>query len=95
VGVEEPFLVKPATARLTLATEVIMFGFRGGESAETVARKRDYMREAQQRWPFLTNFDASTIKNDIQLASMVRDRSGITLAQARSDVQTWMQGKQF
>ena len=39
-----------------------MFGFRGGESAATVERKRGSMLEAQKRWPFLTNFDASTIK---------------------------------
>ncbi len=72
-----------------------MFGFRGGESAETVARKKGYMREAQQRWSFLTNFDVSTIRNELQLASMVKDRSGITEAPAKSDVQAWMQGKYF
>ena len=32
-----------------------MFGFQGGETAETVARKRGYMSEAQRLWPFLTN----------------------------------------
>jgi len=37
-----------------------MFGFSGGESAETVARKRGYMAEARERWPFITLFDAST-----------------------------------
>jgi hypothetical protein len=60
-----------------------MFGFSGGESAETVARKRGYMREAQQHWAFLTNFDASTIKNEIQLTSMIKDRTGSTEAQAK------------
>jgi hypothetical protein len=74
---------------------VIMFGFAGGESAETVARKRGYMREAQQHWAFLTNFDASTIKNEIQLTSMIKDRTGSTEAQAKEDVQAWMQGKQL
>ena len=72
-----------------------MFGFSGGESAETVARKRGYMGEAQQRWRFLTNFDASTIKNEIQLTSMIKDRTGSTEPQAKQDVQAWMQGKQF
>ena len=72
-----------------------MFGFRGGESAETVARKKGYMRDAQQRWGFMTHFDLSTIKNEVQLSAMVKDRSGIPEAQARSDVQAWMQGKQF
>jgi hypothetical protein len=72
-----------------------MFGFRGGESADTVARKKGYMEEAQQRWPYLTNFDLSTIKNEVQLTSIVKDRSSITEAQANSDVQTWLNGKQF
>jgi len=43
-----------------------MFGFSG---AETVARKRGYMAEAQAHWPFLTHFDASTIKNERQLVT--------------------------
>jgi hypothetical protein len=72
-----------------------MFGFQGGEGAETVARKRGYMSDAQQRWGFLTNFDVSTIKNEGQLSSMVKDRSGIPEAQAKSDVRAWMEGKQF
>ena len=54
-----------------------MFGFQGGESAGTVARKRGYMQDAQQRWVFMTNFDLSTIKNEIQLSSMIKERSGI------------------
>ena len=36
-------------------------GFTGGENAETVARKKVYMKDAQQRG-CLTNFDLSTIK---------------------------------
>ena len=42
-----------------------MFGFQGGENADTVARKKGYMKDAQHRWTFLTNFDVSTIKNEI------------------------------
>jgi len=38
-----------------------MFGFQGGESADTVARKKGYMKDAQRKWRFLTNFDCSTI----------------------------------
>jgi hypothetical protein len=72
-----------------------MFGFRGGESAETVARKKGYMKEAQTRWVFLTNFDLSTIKSEAQLASMVKDRTGLPKAEAASDVHDWVQGKQF
>lgn len=38
-----------------------MFGFQGGESADTVARKKSYMQDARQQWGFLTRFDRSTI----------------------------------
>jgi hypothetical protein len=72
-----------------------LFGLQGGESADTVARKKSYMKDAQRRWGFMTHFDLSTIKNEVQLSSMVKDRSGISQAQAKSDVQAWMQGKQF
>ena len=63
--------------------------------ADTVARKKGYMQDAQRRWSFMTNFDLSTIKNEVQLSSMVKERSGISEAQAKSDVQGWMRGKQF
>jgi hypothetical protein len=72
-----------------------MFGFRGGETAEMVSRKRLYMKEAQQHWPFLTNFDASTIKNELQLISIVKDRTGRSRAEAEADVRSWTAGKQF
>jgi hypothetical protein len=72
-----------------------MFGFQGGETADVVARKRLYMKEAQQHWPFLTNFDASTIKNELQLISIVKDRTGGSRAEAESDVHAWTAGKQF
>jgi len=66
-----------------------MFGFSGGESPEIVARKRDHMRDAQARWPFMTNFDASTIKTHGQLVSLVKDRSGATREAAEADVNAW------
>jgi hypothetical protein len=72
-----------------------MFGFQGGESVDTVARKKGYMQDAQQQWDFMTNFDLSTIKNEVQLSSIVSERSGISEAQAKIDVQAWMRGKQF
>ena len=72
-----------------------MFGFRGGESVDTVARKKGYMKEAQRTWSFLTNFDLSTIKTESQLVSIVKDRSSLPEAQARKNVQAWMYGKQF
>jgi hypothetical protein len=72
-----------------------MFGFQGGESVETVTRKKGYLESAQQRWSCLTNFDLSTIKNEVQLRSIVRDRYSLSEAQAQSDVHEWMSGKRF
>jgi hypothetical protein len=73
----------------------LMFGSRGGESPATVERKRGYMLEAQKRWPFLTNFDASTIKNERQLVTMVKERRSLTESEAEDQVQQWMQNKVF
>ena len=64
------------------------------ESADTVARKKGYMKNVQHQWPFLTNYDLSSIKTEGQLCSMVKTRSGITEEQAE-DVDVWMEGKQF
>ena len=72
-----------------------MFGFRGGESADTVARKKVYMKDAQQRWGYLTNFDLSTIKNEVQLRSIVRDRYGLSETEGKDRVSEWMEGKQL
>ena len=72
-----------------------MFGFTGADSAEIVVRKRGYMAEAQARWPFLTHFDASTIKNERQLITLVKDRSSKSQDQAEADVRDWMEGKAF
>lgn len=72
-----------------------MFGFQGGESTATVARKRGYMEEAQQLWPFLTNFDASTIKSEVQLIALVKDRSSRSHREAEANVKAWAVGKQF
>jgi hypothetical protein len=55
-----------------------MFGFQGGEGVETLARKKSYMNGVQHRWAYLTNFDVSTIKNEIQLRTMIKDRSSIS-----------------
>jgi len=72
-----------------------MFAFQGGESADTIVRKKVHMKEAQERWKFLTNFDLSSIKNEGQLCSMVKIRSGISEQQAKRDVDAWGQDKQF
>ena len=72
-----------------------MFGFTGTDGPETVARKREYMADAQKRWPFLTHFDASTIKNERQLATLVKERRSRSQEQADADVREWMEGKAF
>lgn len=80
---------------LPALTENTMFGYQGGESADTVARKKGYMKEAQLKWRFLTNYDCSTVKNERQLADMVRTRTSISEQQAQHDVDAWTRGKQF
>lgn len=72
-----------------------MFGFTGADSAEAVLRKRGYMADAQSRWPFLTHFDASTIKNERQLVTMVKERGCHSQEDAEGDVREWMQNKSF
>jgi hypothetical protein len=73
---------------------MVMFGFTGAD-AETIARKRGYMAEARARWPFLTYFGASTIKNERQLVTMVKERSSRSQEDAQADVRQWMQNKSF
>lgn len=70
-----------------------MFGFDFAESAETLARKRGYLAEAQKRWPFLTHYDASTIKAPQPLVTMVQERSSRSRDDAERDVREWMAGK--
>ncbi|MGZ8361260.1 MAG: hypothetical protein ACXWUX_12130 [Allosphingosinicella sp.] len=52
------------------------------------------MRQARRHWPFITHFDASTIRNGTPLVTRVKDRSGGT-RQAEFDVEAWMVGRQF
>lgn len=72
-----------------------MFGFRGGESDETVTRKTGYRIEAKRQWSGLTTLDLSEIKNEEQLITLVTVRYSLPYEKARSDVQGWMAGKQF
>jgi hypothetical protein len=72
-----------------------MFGYRGGESAETVERKQGYMRDAQERWGELTVFDLSTIRNEAQLCELIKERLGLPMTQVSADVRSWAQGKDF
>ena len=53
------------------------------------------MADAQARWPFLTHFDASTIKNERQLAKMVKERCSLPQADAEKEVREWLAGKVF
>ena len=53
------------------------------------------MADAQSRWPFLTHFDASTIKNERQLVTMVKERGCHSQEDAEGDVREWMQNKCF
>ena len=53
------------------------------------------MKEAQSHWPFLTNYDASTIKNELQLVRIVGDRTGRLQPEAEADVRAWLAGKDF
>ena len=70
-----------------------MFGFRGGESAETVARKKAYMKDAQQRWGCLTNFDLSTIKNEVQLRSIGETATASPKPRRRTPLREWVRGR--
>ena len=53
------------------------------------------MAEAQKEWPFLTNFDLSTIKSEPQLIAIVKDRASLSRPDAEARVQAWMKGKDF
>lgn len=55
-----------------------MFGFQGGESAGTVARKKGHVKDAQRTGRFLANSACPTIQTEGQLSSMVKIRSGIS-----------------
>ena len=72
-----------------------MFGYQGGETAEALARKKGYMRDAQKKWPFLTSIDCVGIKTLGQLRSIVKVRKGVSESKATQDVDDWMAGKQF
>ncbi|MPR28175.1 hypothetical protein FS320_24170 [Microvirga tunisiensis] len=72
-----------------------MFGFRGGESDETVTRKTGYRIDAKRQWSCRTTLDLSEIKNEEQLITLVKVRYNPPYETVRTDVQGWMAGKQF
>jgi hypothetical protein len=69
-----------------------MFGYQGGEPADLLRRKVLERQSAKDEWPFLTTLDLSTIHSEQQLASMVRDRTGLKLEEVVPSVHTWMEG---
>lgn len=69
-----------------------MFGYQAGATLKASARMTAERAVARQRWPFLTSLDLSGINGEQQLVSMVKDRTGKSLAGARSDVGEWIVG---
>ena len=72
-----------------------MFGFSGGESERTVARKTRYQGAAKERWSCLTTLDLSQVKSPEQLITLVKVRYGLPEAQAKAEVESWMRGRAF
>jgi hypothetical protein len=67
--------------------EAMMFGFRGGESDETVTRKTGYRIDAKRQWSCRTTLDLSEIKNEEQLITLVKVRYNLPYETVRTDVQ--------
>lgn len=72
-----------------------MFGFRDGESDETVTRKTGYRIDAQRQWRALTTADLPEIRNEEQLIEAIKMRCSLPYEKARADVQSWMSRKRF
>ncbi|MBJ7579499.1 hypothetical protein JHC09_16620 [Devosia sp. MC532] len=68
-----------------------MFGAPNSHDKQTnqLFRERD---QARKMWPFLTPYDLSTLKSPLQLASMIKDRKGISQEEALGEVDRWMTG---
>ena len=69
-----------------------MFGYEAGATPQVRAKMIADRVPAKREWPFLTSLDLSALHNEQQLASMVKDRTGSTLAEAQNHVGRWMQG---
>lgn len=72
-----------------------IFEFIGADNAGAVASERANMADAQARWPFLTPFDASTIKNERQLATMLKEQCSLPPPDANKEVREWVTGRVF
>jgi hypothetical protein len=59
--------------------EACMFGFTGGESESTLARKIGFRADAIARWGCLTTLDLSQVKNKEQLIAPVNVRYSLPI----------------
>jgi hypothetical protein len=69
-----------------------MFGYEGGEPKALLTAMIAERTAARARWPFLTSLDLSSIHNESQLATMVKDRTGGSAAHANHEVHDWVDG---
>jgi hypothetical protein len=69
-----------------------MFGYEGGEPKALLTAMIAERTVARARWPFLTSLDLSSIHNESQLATMVKDRTGGSAAHANHEVRDWVDG---
>ena len=65
------------------------------ESADTVGRKKGYMKDAQHQWRFSDELRSLDDQDRGAALLNVKTRSGISEEQAKRDVDAWMEGKQF
>jgi hypothetical protein len=71
-----------------------MFGYEGGEPSARLVAMTAERSGARAIWPFLTSLDLSRIHNETQLATMVKDRTGGSAADANRQVRDWFEGYQ-
>lgn len=69
-----------------------MFGYRLEEDRALRQRKEDERVPARKRWPFITTLDLSMVDNEQQLATLVKDRTGVSKTAAALDVADWLKG---
>jgi hypothetical protein len=69
-----------------------MFGYEGGEPRALLAAMLTERSSARARWPFLTSLDLSMIRNETQLANVVKDRTGKSRPEAENEVHSWFVG---
>jgi hypothetical protein len=69
-----------------------MFGYDGGEPKALLTAMIAERTAARARWPFLTSLDLSSIHNESQLATMVKDRTGGSATHANHEVHDWVDG---